>query len=74
MLFNSIEFVIFFPFVVTVYFLLPPRFRRYFLLAASCYFYMSFIPSYMIILLYTTLVDYGEQGSSSILKAKTGRA
>jgi alginate O-acetyltransferase complex protein AlgI len=59
MLFNSIGFVIFFPFVVTVYFLLPLRFRRYFLLAASCYFYMSFIPSYMIILLYTTLVDYG---------------
>ena len=35
MLFNSIEFLIFFPVVVALYFLLPYRLRRYFLLAAS---------------------------------------
>ena len=58
MLFNSIEFLIFFPIVITIYFLLPLRFRRYFLLAASCYFYMSFIPKYMFILGFTTIVDY----------------
>ncbi len=58
MLFNSIEFLIFFPIVITVFFLLPHRFRRYFLLAASCYFYMSFIPKYILILLFTTLVDF----------------
>ena len=58
MLFNSIEFLIFFPLTIAVYFLLPHRFRRYFLLAASCYFYMSFIPKYMLILLFTTVVDY----------------
>ncbi len=58
MLFNSIEFLIFFPIVVTVFFLLPHKFRRYFLLAASCYFYMSFIPKYIIILLCTTLIDF----------------
>lgn len=58
MLFNSIEFLIFFPVTVIVYFLLPYKVRKYFLLAASCYFYMSFIPKYMLILLFTTVVDY----------------
>lgn len=58
MLFNSVEFLIFFPITVIIFFLLPHRFRRYFLLAASCYFYMSFIPKYILILLFTTCVDY----------------
>ena len=58
MLFNSIEFLIFFPIVILGFFALPHRFRRYFLLAASCYFYMSFIPKYILILLFTTLVDF----------------
>ncbi|MGI6744403.1 MAG: MBOAT family O-acyltransferase [Eubacteriales bacterium] len=58
MLFNSVEFLIFFPVVTIVFFLLPERFRRYWLLAASCFFYMSFIPYYIIILLFTTCVDF----------------
>ncbi|MBR4185722.1 MAG: MBOAT family protein [Clostridia bacterium] len=58
MLFNSIEFLLFFPLVAALYFLLPYRVRKYFLLAASCWFYMSFIPKYMLILLFTTVVDY----------------
>ncbi|MGN1409239.1 MAG: MBOAT family O-acyltransferase [Eubacteriales bacterium] len=58
MLFNSIEFLIFFPIVIIGYFLLPQKFRKYFLLAASCYFYMSFIPKYILILLVTTVVDF----------------
>jgi len=58
MLFNSAEFLAFFPIVIIIYFLLPRRFRRYFLLAASCHFYMSFIPKYMFILGFTTVVDY----------------
>ncbi|NLB16886.1 MAG: MBOAT family protein, partial [Clostridiales bacterium] len=58
MLFNSVEFLIFFPVVAIVFFLLPERFRRYWLLAASCFFYMSFIPYYIIILAFTTCVDF----------------
>ncbi len=58
MLFNSIQFLIFFPITIAVFFILPHKFRKYFLLASSCYFYMSFIPKYIFILLYTTLVDY----------------
>ncbi|RME06361.1 MAG: poly(beta-D-mannuronate) O-acetylase, partial [Deltaproteobacteria bacterium] len=40
MLFNSLEFLIFFPLVVFLYFLTPYRFRWSLLLAASYYFYM----------------------------------
>lgn len=58
MLFNSAAFLIFFPVVTTTYFLLPHRFRWVLLLAASCYFYMAFIPSYILILAVTITVDY----------------
>lgn len=58
MLFNSIHFLIFFPVVTTLYFLLPHRFRWMLLLAASCYFYMAFIPAYILILAVTIVIDY----------------
>ncbi len=58
MLFNSFAFLIFFPIVTTLYFVLPHRFRWALLLAASCYFYMAFIPKYILILLVTITVDY----------------
>ncbi len=58
MLFNSAAFLIFFPVVTTAYFLLPHRFRWLLLLAASCYFYMAFIPKYILILAVTITVDY----------------
>jgi alginate O-acetyltransferase complex protein AlgI len=58
MLFNSIEFAIFFPAVVAMYFLSPQRLRVGLLLAASCFFYMAFIPAYILILFITILIDY----------------
>lgn len=58
MLFNSLEFAAFFPFVVGVYFALPQRWRVQWLLAASCVFYMAFIPIYIFILLVTILIDF----------------
>jgi D-alanyl-lipoteichoic acid acyltransferase DltB (MBOAT superfamily) len=58
MLFNSAAFLIFFPVVTTAYFLLPHRFRWMLLLSASCYFYMAFIPEYILILAVTITVDY----------------
>lgn len=58
MLFNSLSFLIFFPVTVAVFFILPQRIRKYFLLAASCYFYMAFIPSYILILAFTTVIEY----------------
>jgi len=58
MLFNSFNFLIFFPIVTTLYFMLPHRFRWALLLGASCYFYMVFIPKYILILFVTISVDY----------------
>jgi alginate O-acetyltransferase complex protein AlgI len=58
MLFNSIHFLFFFVTVTSLYFLLPHRFRWFMLLIASCYFYMAFIPVYIIILGSTIVIDY----------------
>ena len=58
MIFNSIEFVFFFIIVTGTYFLLPHRFRWLLLLAASCYFYMAFVPIYILILGFTIVIDY----------------
>src|SRR4051794_33311876 len=58
MLFNSLEFLIFFPCVTALYFLLPHRARWALLLASSCLFYMAFIPAYILILGVTIVVDY----------------
>lgn len=58
MLFNSLSFLIFFPVVTILYFVLPHRFRWLLLLLASCIFYMAFIPAYILILFVTIIVDY----------------
>ncbi len=58
MLFNSLEFMIFFPVVTLLFFVLPHRWRWLLLLIASCVFYMFFIPIYLLILMVTILVDY----------------
>lgn len=58
MLFNSIEFLIFFPIVVIAFFALPQRFRWIFLLAASYYFYMCWKAEYVILIIVSTLIDY----------------
>ncbi len=58
MLFNSLEFLIFFPVVTIIYFLLPHRFRWFHLLLASCIFYCTFIPVYILILFFTIVIDY----------------
>ena len=58
MLFNSISFVLFYIVVTTLYFLSPYRIRWFILLAASCYFYMSFVPVYILILAFTIIIDY----------------
>src|ERR1700690_1399467 len=58
MLFNSLEFLLFFPVVTIIYFLLPHKFRWFHLLVASCIFYMYFIPVYILILFLTIIIDY----------------
>lgn len=58
MSFKSLQFLIFFPIVTIAYFCTPNRWRWLLLLLASCYFYMAFIPAYLLILFFTILVDY----------------
>lgn len=58
MLFNSLEFFIFFLLVVTLYFIIPHKYRWIFLLLASCAFYMAFIPAYILILFFLIIIDY----------------
>ena len=58
MLFNSLPFLIFFPCVFVLYYALPFRFRKYMLLAASYYFYMCWKPEFIVLILFSTLVDY----------------
>src|ERR1700761_9474243 len=58
MLFNSLEFYIFFPLVTLIYFILPYRLRWFHLLLASCEFYAAFIPAYLLILFFTIVIDY----------------
>lgn len=59
MLFNSFEFLIFFPLVCLIYYVIPNnKWRNLFLLAASYYFYMCWQPTYALLLLSSTLVTY----------------
>jgi len=58
MLFNSFEFLLFFPVVLFLYYVLPHKLRWLFLLASSYYFYAASEPYLIILLLISTLVDY----------------
>lgn len=58
MLFNSIEFLIFFPIVSIAFFVIPRKLRTFFLLVASYYFYMSWNPYYAILILTSTVITY----------------
>jgi alginate O-acetyltransferase complex protein AlgI len=58
LLFNSLQFVFFFPAVVALYFATPARFRWVLLLAASYYFYAAWKPEYLVLIFASTTVDY----------------
>lgn len=58
MLFNSLHYMIFLPLAVVAYFLLPPKRRWMFMLAASYYFYMCWKMEYIFLIIISTLVDY----------------
>jgi len=58
MLFNSIDFLIFFPIVVLLYYCIPHRFRYIWLLVSSYYFYMCWNVEYSLLLLASTGITY----------------
>ena len=58
MLFNSFEFLVFFPIVVLIFAVVPKALRSCWLLIASYYFYMSWKPQYAILIAFSTVVTY----------------
>lgn len=59
MLFNSLEFLIFFPLVCIIFFALrTKRFQNPFLLIASYYFYMNWKPVYAVLIFGSSLITY----------------
>ena len=58
MLFNTMQYILFLPIVVFVYYCLPGRMRNVWLLGASYYFYMQWNLLYILLLFGCTLITY----------------
>lgn len=58
MLFNSAGFLLFFPIVTLIYFLIPHKYRYVWIFATSYYFYMCWNPVYAFLLLGVTVFTY----------------
>jgi len=58
MLFNSLQFLLFFIIITIAYWYLPNKFRWILLLVGSCYFYMVYVPIYILVLAFTIIIDY----------------
>ena len=73
MTFHSIPFLLFVAFAAAVYYALPHRIRWFWLLLASCAFYASFVPAFLITLGALTILNYALGlviGSGSERKAR----
>lgn len=68
MVFNSLTYLIFFPLVTLVYYMLPCKVRYIWLLAASYFFYMQWNAVYGLLLFYSTAIAYA--GGLAIEKTK----
>lgn len=58
MLFNSIHFLLFFPLVVFIYYIIPQKLKNAWLLITSYYFYMSWNPKYILLIMTSTVITY----------------
>jgi len=58
MLFNSLIFLVFLPIVFSAYWLIPAKHRNLFLLIASYYFYFSYNPWFLLLLIGTSGLDF----------------
>lgn len=58
MLFNSMDYLCFFPIVVILYFVFPKKRRNIWLLVASYYFYMSWNMKYGLLIFLVTMLTY----------------
>lgn len=58
MLFNSLQFILFFPLVIFIYYLIPNSFRRIWLVVTSYFFYMCWSVKYAFLIFLTTVITY----------------
>ena len=58
MLFNSIDFLLFYPIVCLVFIAIPPKTRQIWLLACSYFFYMCWNPWCIILIVLSTVITY----------------
>lgn len=70
MLFNSLEYLIFLPLVLLLYFATGYRYRWLVLLVASYYFYMSWNAKYIFLIVFSSVVDYLCAGAMSRTESK----
>ena len=68
MLFNSLQFLVFFPVVVLAYYVMPAKLKNVWLLLASYYFYMCWSAKYALLMLVSTVVTWG----FALLTARAG--
>jgi alginate O-acetyltransferase complex protein AlgI len=70
MLFNSVDYIIFFPAVAVIYYCLPHGVRWAWLLVSSCFFYLMFAPWFIVPLLAAGLFVYA---MALLVERGTGR-
>lgn len=58
MLFNSLQFLLFFPIVLLMYYVMPNRLKNIWLLAASYFFYACWNVKYCLLLMICTVITY----------------
>ena len=73
MLFNSIDFLIFFPIVTVIFFIIPKGMRTLWLLIASYYFYMSWNPKYAVLIAFSTVITFISGLLMEKVKGKYGK-
>lgn len=58
MLFNSLTFLIFLAITLSLYYILPHKFRWYLLLVSSCIFYMAWRVEFIFLILFSSIFNY----------------
>lgn len=75
MLFNTMQYFLFLPIVVFLYYVFPEKVRYIWLLAVSYYFYMQWNPLYIILMFVCTCLTYiGGRRIESLKDSKIGEA
>lgn len=70
MLFNSAGYIVFFTIVCLVYFILPKKLKRVFLLLASYFFYSCWNLKYSLLMLFSTVATYDTAIAMDMVGAK----